>query len=144
MCKHVQMFPHTVVPPRENKSPFHRRQWVCCLKSVARLTRCPRPRLVQPSRGRGPSIVCICGWPNIKALERNPILSWTTEYCIQRCYWHYSKCSGFLERVMTTHVAFNRSCSFLRILSSDEIRTRRLTYLCLKFHVNILFQLFRH
>lgn len=91
---------------------------------VAQLTRCPRHRLVQPSHGRRRSIVCICGWPSPKALERTRSLSWASEDCVQRWYCRYSKCSGFFERVMTTHVAFNRSCSFLRILPSHKLRAR--------------------
>jgi len=125
MCKDVQMLltpsnRREKISRRENKSPFHDVGGCVAWSQVARLTRCPRHRLVQPSRGRGRSIVCICGWPNTKALERTPRLSWNSEDCAQRCYWHYSKWSGFFKRVMTTHVAFNRSCSFLRILSPDK------------------------
>jgi hypothetical protein len=72
------------------------------------------------------TVVCICSCPSTKALERIASLSWTSEDCVQRCYRHHSKFLRLFERVMTTHVAFNRSCSFLRILPSDKIIARSL------------------
>lgn len=48
MCKHVQMFPHTVEELLEKKSLFHELQRVCCSKSVAQL-RAVDPDLCKPA-----------------------------------------------------------------------------------------------
>jgi hypothetical protein len=138
------MLLHTVELPRENKSLFHGRQWVCCLKPscTADALSSAQTDLCNPAAdedevsfehaaGRAPK-----PW-NVPRVSHGLL-----KIVYSDIIGLTQGVRDFFERVMTTHIAFSRRCSFLRILPSDKI-SKESTCMCLNFHVKILSQLFK-